>query len=160
EAVPVPGLTDVLVPPQVVSTSSFPVPSLEPASWNEFHTTAYVAMFHPDRDLLPVSPGRKGGGYAWSDVAEIIRARTPDGTDPFTFTNMFRQVLRVDLELRSGATSLSTQSTEVEVFDTGRFGSLYVRLLDQLVKADTEAQNAKLGIEDLHHGFHPWFPVL
>jgi CRP-like cAMP-binding protein len=159
-AVPIPGLTDVSVPPQVVSTSSFPVPSLEQASWNEFHQTAYVATFLPERDLLPRSSGRKGGGYLWSDVPEVIRTRTPDGTDPFTFANMFRQELRVDLELRSGATSISTQSIEIEVFDTGRSGSLYVRLLDQLVKVDTEAQNARLGIEDLHHGFHPWFPVL
>lgn len=160
---PVPGLIDRPLSPQVVSTSSYPVPMLEPAPWNSFHNTVYVATIVPARQLMPredAGTPSAPDGYRWSDLPESFRARIPDGADPFTFASLFRQQLRVEIKLSEGGRTISSESTEIEIFDTGRFGSLYARLLDRLVKADLEIQRRELGIDDLHVGYHPWFPVL
>ncbi|MGK4002035.1 cyclic nucleotide-binding domain-containing protein [Sorangium sp. So ce1036] len=158
---PVPGLIDLPLSPQVVSTSSYPVPMLEPAPWNAFHQTVYVATIAPARQLMPRAPGAAaGGGYDWLDLPASFRAQIPDGEDPFTFASLFRQQLRVEIKLSEAGRTVAAESTEIEVFDTGRFGSLYARLLDRLVKADTESQQRELGIDELHVGYHPWFPVL
>jgi CRP-like cAMP-binding protein len=173
EPCPVPGLINVSVPPRIVSTASYPVPALEPASWDEFHQTSYVASIVPSKLVprlrKPVTDDEaeskrdadiESTRFSWSELDQAFRERTTDGADPFTFKHLFRQRLRVELSLVVGGTVLSTQPTDIEVFDTGRFGSLYARLLERLVRADTEAQAKKLGIEDLHFGYHPWFPVM
>jgi CRP-like cAMP-binding protein len=171
----VPGLIGATVPPRVVSTAAYPVPALEPASWDTFHQTSYVAsivplqlvprLHKPAGEALPSAPGSSQeaddrGRFSWSDVDPSFRARITDGADPFTFKHLFRQHLRVELSLQAGGMVLSAQSTDIEVFDTGRFGSLYARLLDRLVRPDAEVQAKKLGIEGLHYGYHPWFPVM
>ncbi len=135
---PVPGLTNVDVPAQVIA-NSYPVFQVEPSSWKEFPRARYVATFSPARQLPAADPGQP---------------------DPFSFIHLFKQKLRVELSLRTAGRVISKQSSEVEVFDTGRFGQLYARLLDRLVKADTQAQAEKLGLDDLHYEYHPWFPVL
>ncbi|MCC6556548.1 MAG: cyclic nucleotide-binding domain-containing protein [Polyangiaceae bacterium] len=166
---PVPGLIDVPLGPEVVSTAAYPVPMLEESSWNSFHQTAYVASISPARALMPrASVDGAGGdaeprasrGYRWEEMPEWFRRRAADGADPFTFANLFCQDLRIELRLSEGGRTISTAQTDVEVFDTGRFGSLYARLMDRLVKADFEAQKRRLGVEELHAGYHPWFPVL
>lgn len=166
ELYPVPGLMGIPVRPQVVSTAAYPVPALEDASWDEFHQTSYVASIVPAQ-LIPRSAGEALAPstadeerFSWSEVSPAFRAHVTDGRDPFTFRNLFRQHLRVELALLTGGVTLAAQTTDVEVFDTGRFGSLYTRLLEGLVRADTEAQSQKLGIPGLHYGYHPWFPVM
>jgi CRP-like cAMP-binding protein len=169
----VPGLVNVSVPPRIVSTASYPVPALESASWDEFHNTSYVASIVPTQLVprlhkattssmppgAPSAPG-KSGRFSWSELDPAFRERTTDGSDPFTFRHLFRQMLRVELSLVVGSSVLSTQSIDLEVFDTGRFGSLYARMLERLVRIDTEVQAKRLGVEDLPYGYHPWFPVM
>ena len=160
-AYPVPGLAQVPVPPKVVSAASYPVPALEEASWNNFFQSTYVAALSPE-SLVPRAPGEAAElpGYRWEDCDPALREATPDGADPFTFAHLFHQKLWVALELVGDGHKLATESTEIEVYDTRRFGSLYARLLDRLVKADTELQARQLNIPELHEGYHPWFPVL
>lgn len=150
----VPGLQNVLVSPMIVNASSYPVPALSEDSWNSFYQTSYVASLSPACLL----PGEKT--YRFGDVGHSMLARTPDGTDPFTFAHLFHQKLEIALELWTDGSRADGDTIEIEVYDTGRFGSLYGRLMDRLVKQDTEAQAQKLGIADLHEGYHPWFPVL
>lgn len=162
EPCPVPGLTDIVVPPRIVSTASYPVPMLDEGAWSNFQRSYYIAVL-PTNQLLPrrtSGAARVTGTWDWSQVNESLHQRTPDGNDPFTFCNLFRQKLRIDLKLVTEGRTLTTRSTEVEVFDTGRFGSLYARLSERLIRADTEAQARQKGVEELYYGYHPWFPVL
>ncbi|AKT36960.1 cyclic nucleotide-binding domain-containing protein [Chondromyces crocatus] len=146
--VPVPGLVGVPIAPQVVARDAYPLPALEPSDFAEFHRTLFVASLRPREQLVPAV------------LPEALRERTPDGADPFTFAHRFQQALRLEITLSEGGERLSSATTEVEIFDTGRFGSLYARLLDELVKADLVAQQEQLRVDDLHVGYHPWFPVL
>jgi CRP-like cAMP-binding protein len=159
---PVPNMVNVVVSPLVVSGASYPVPALDTSTWNNFYQTTYVVPVAP-ADLVPRTEEQLAqgmSGYRWEDAAACLRDRTPDGEDPFTFAHLFHQKLRVDLDLVGDGQRLASESIDIEVYDTTRFGALYARLLDRLVKADTEKQAATLGIEELHEGYHPWFPVL
>lgn len=144
-----------------VSAAAYPVAALEEASLSNFYETTYVATLNPDV-LLPRHKRQSTAiaGYNWKDLPLALRARAPDGDDPFTFANLFHQRVRVSLSLVSEGATVSYDHLDVEVYDAGRFGSLYARLLDQLVADDTAAQIRSLGIFDLHPGYHPWFPVL
>jgi len=155
----VPGFEDVVIGSEVVSSAVYPVAALEDASYNDFYKTVYAVAIAPEK-LLPKAEGAAGEGYAWSDVAESLRARTPDGADPFTFAHLFHQKARVTLALHADGELTSSDHIDVEFYDTGRFGSLYARLLDNLVAIDAERQAKSLGNPELHVGYHPWFPVL
>jgi CRP-like cAMP-binding protein len=161
-AYPVPGLSQVSVPPQVVSAASYPVPALEPASWDTFHQSTYVVSLSPEHLVPRAEADFADGqaGYRWEEADPALREATPDGADPFTFANLFHQKLRLDLDLLTDGKKLSSEAIDIEVYDTRRFGSLYARLVDRLVKADTERQAQTLGISELHEGYHPWFPAL
>lgn len=153
----VPSLQGVPVEPRVVSAASYPVPALEPASVRDFAKARFVAALPPEA-LLPAPGGAPG--YAWEALDPAFRARVPDGRDPFAFSQQFHQRVRVDLELRGPSRALSRQATEVEIYDLGRMGSLYARLLDRLIRRDTEVQARELSAPDLHFQYHPWFPVV
>jgi CRP-like cAMP-binding protein len=43
----------------------------------------------------------------------------------------------------------------LDVYDLSAFGTLYARVVEQVVKPDTERQ-----VPGLSHAYHPWFPVL
>ncbi|MDC3955919.1 cyclic nucleotide-binding domain-containing protein [Polyangium jinanense] len=161
EPCPVPGLSGIVLKPQVVSAAAYPFPAIEEASWNEFYKTVYAATLNPE-GLLPRRKGSpEGRGYDWSEVAPSLRARTPDGADPFTFAHLFHQKLRITLALHTeGSKYMAEDTIEAEIYDTGRFGSLYARLCERLIPADTKLQADVLDIPDLHVGYHPWFPVL
>ncbi len=73
---------------------------------------------------------------------------------------MFHQRVRVSLSLVSEGKTVSYDHIDVELYDAGRFGSLYARLLEQLVIEDSAAQIRSLGMPELHAGYHPWYPVL
>src|SRR4051812_31934565 len=45
--------------------------------------------------------------------------------------------------------------TTLEVYDVQRFGTLYERVVERVIKPDTERQAPGLA-----HAYHPWFPVL
>jgi hypothetical protein len=82
------------------------------------------------------------------------------GTEAFSLAHLFHRRFRVALELCDGDSVLSCDETEVELYDLGRFGALYQRLLDRLVKPDTRAQAERLGVSGLSVSHHPWYPVL
>jgi hypothetical protein len=153
----VPSLQGVPVEPRVVSSSSYPVPALEAASVRDFAKTRFVAALPPEA-LLPAVDGAPG--YAWDTLDPTFRERVTDGRDPFTFSQQFHQRVRIDLELRSPSRALSRQSSEVEIFDLARMGSLYSRILDRLIRKDTELQAKALSAPDAHFQYHPWFPVV
>ena len=160
EPIEVPGLQWIHVLPQSVSGAAYPLPALEETSYNDFYKTVYAVTLAPETLLPRKNTDPEGTGYAWGEMSAALRDRTPDGADPFTFANLFHQKVRVNLSLHTDGTLASSDAIDVEVFDTRRFGSLYARLLDQLVAADTAAQARALGVTDLHLGYHPWFPVL
>lgn len=154
--VPVPGLFDRPVVAQKVSAAEFPRPALAPAEWADFAEHVFVATLAPAAQLLPHEAG--GQRYAWDELDAALR---PAGArDPFGFAHLFKQALRVELTLSAGGEVVGRDSIDIEVFDVGRFGSLYARLLDRLVVADTAAQAGRLARPELHAGFHPWFPAL
>jgi hypothetical protein len=62
--------------------------------------------------------------------------------------------------LCDGAEVLARDETQVELYDTGQLGSLYRRVLERLVLADTAAQATRRGLPSLPEHFHPWYPVL
>lgn len=154
--VPVPGLFQRPVGPQRVSAAEFPRPALAPGEWSEFRRDVFVATLAPAATLLPHESG--GQGYARAELDASLCP--PDATGPFCFVHMFKQALRVELSLWIDGAEVGRDATEIEVFDVGRFGSLYARLLDRLVVADTQAQATRLARPELHAGFHPWFPAL
>lgn len=148
----VPSMQGVSVPAQVVAASS--VPALGPASFAQPRPRRYVAALRPG-DLLPGE-----GTYSWDAIAASMRKRTPDGQDAFTFCHQFQQKVRVELALYVAGERLSAQTIDVQIFDVRRFGSLYQRLLERLVAADTRQQAMAQSAPDLHRGYHPWYPVL
>lgn len=154
-AVPVPGLTNAVVAARRVAPGHHPRPTLEPAHFEPGDAHPYVAQIDVQRQLLP---GTSGAGWVWADADPLLREATPDGTDPFTFAHMFKQRLQVDIQVGGGLSA--RRSTEVDVFDIARFGSLYDRLITQLVAADTQEQAAARKQRRIYHAYHPWYPVL
>ena len=53
------------------------------------------------------------------------------------------------------ASPVAEAETPLEVYDVAQIGSLYERIVERLVKPDTERQSPGLS-----HAYHPWFPVL
>ena len=73
----------------------------------------------------------------------------------YSFATLFSQRLDVGVRLvRDGAPVAETR-TPLEVYDVAQMGSLYERIVTQLVVPDTERQ-----VPGLSHAYHPWFPVL
>jgi CRP-like cAMP-binding protein len=64
----------------------------------------------------------------------------------YGFANRWTQ--RVEVRVNDATTAL-------DVYDVTRFGTLYERIVERLIKADTERQ-----APGLPHAYHPWFPVL
>jgi hypothetical protein len=155
--VPVPGLNLLAVQPNRVGAENCPLPSLESSKFEPGNPGAYVAVVDPQHDLLP---DVRDSRWAWGDADPMLHAVTPDGRDPFTFAHLFKQRLRVELVMNSGGRPAARRFTEVDVFDIGRFGSLYERLITQLVRIDTQAQAAEHGLRRVYQAYHPWYPVL
>jgi hypothetical protein len=80
--------------------------------------------------------------------------------DTFSLAHLFHRRLRIELEPCAGEGVLTRNPSQVELYDTGQFGSLYRRLMERLVQPDTVAQATRLGLGTLSERFHPWFPVL
>ena len=89
ELIPVPGMIEIPIPIQVISTADYPQLVLEPGSLVDVDKTRYVAKIVPGEQLFPRS--REGRGWAWEEVDETLRRHTPDGADPYTFAHLFHQ---------------------------------------------------------------------
>jgi Cyclic nucleotide-binding domain len=157
EPVPVPGLRDVAVPPRRVGSARQPSRLRPAARFEPGNVRAYVAALHPRRDLLPAA---NDSSWSWEDADPALRAATPDGRDPFTFAHLFQQRVRVELAVKHGGHRSAHRSIEVEVFDVDRFGSLYERLINQLVRVDARRQAERRGVRRVYEAYHPWYPVL
>ncbi|WP_375769520.1 hypothetical protein NR798_01150 [Archangium gephyra] len=96
----------------------------------------------------------------YAAVREGLARLGAAGAEAFSLAHLFHRRFRVALELCAGERVLACDSTEVELYDLGRFGSLYQRVMDRLVRPDTEAQVARLGARGVSVAHHPWFPVL
>jgi CRP-like cAMP-binding protein len=105
-------------------------------------------------------PGTPDSRWRWEAADTELRSVTPDGHDPFTFAHLFKQRLTVELAVDGDSRRAARQSTEIDVFDIGRVGSLYDRLITQLVSMDTQAQAKARGLKRVYHAYHPWYPVL
>jgi CRP-like cAMP-binding protein len=97
----------------------------------------HLFVLHPAQDLLPAT-----------------------GDDMFTFAHRFSQQVEVSLRACWHDVPVAGAQTRVLVCDLRRCGSLYQRLLDDLVTPDTEGQAARAGVADPGPAYHPWYPVL
>jgi hypothetical protein len=114
--------------------------------------------------LMPAEPGVSQGRYVvelpYAAVRKGLERLGAEAADAFSLAHLFHRRFEVRLELCAGNEVLSCDSTQVELYDLGRFGSLYQRVLEQLVRPDTEAQRERLEARGLSVAHHPWFPVL
>ena len=78
----------------------------------------------------------------------------------FTFEHHFSQQVDIELLACWNGVPVAGDRTSVLVCDLRRCGSLYRRLLDDLVVPDTERQAARAGVANPGPAYHPWYPVL
>jgi CRP-like cAMP-binding protein len=155
---PVPGLVPRRIEAARIDSQPLPGVAVTPARFERRPGARYVASFVPQHDLLPVERG--GRHWSWRDAPPVLARYDAAASDPFTLAHRFLQHVRADLVLRHHGEELGRDSIGLEIFDLGRFGSLYDRLIDRLLPADLERQQAQLALENLALSHHPWFPVL
>lgn len=73
----------------------------------------------------------------------------------FSFATLFSRRFDIELRLLRDGAPVAHAATTLDVCDVGLMGSLYQRIVDELVVPDTERQ-----APGLPHAYHPWFPVL
>ena len=95
--------------------------------------------------------GRAQG--AATDGTHVLALRDLPRSCPFE--TLFSQVVELDVRLTRAGATVARDHGRIEVYDVERFGSLYERIVERLVKPDTERQ-----APGLSHAYHPWFPVL
>lgn len=132
---PVRGLEQEAVPIQVIGPT-YPALQIEPGRLEDARKQRYVVALDPDRQLQQADQDR------------------------FPFARLFRRNVRVTLSLLQGERRIAEDACEVELFHTGRFGTLYRRMLEDLVARDAARQAERLGADGLGVEFHPYFPVL
>ena len=96
------------------------------------------------------------------DVNELFGSLDPDLIESyFGFGSLFYQRFRVSIDVDTGGVRIAGDELVVGVYDERGFGSLYERLINVLLKFDTERQRRAVGNgSDLQIASHPWFPVL
>ena len=82
------------------------------------------------------------------------------GDELFTFEHRFSQQVELELLACWRGVPVGGAQTRVLVCDLRRCGSLYQRLLDDLVAPDTARQAERAGVPDPGPAYHPWYPVL
>jgi CRP-like cAMP-binding protein len=108
----------------------------------------------PSEDFLP------GNNWRWQDLDSQLQKLATDGDDPYTFGHMFTQMLHVQLRVTRRQKPVASAHTWIDICDTRRFGSLYERIMERVIKPDVERQARKAGLDTLDYAYHPWFPVL
>lgn len=151
---PLPGWDKRPVEPAVFRPGNDGMPQLTPISLAAAKGENLVLALQPNQDFLP------GHGWSWSAIDELIQAAATDEADPFTFGHLFSQMLHVSLRLTHRGVPAAASQAWIDVCDTRRFGSLYQRIVDKLIKPDTARQAQSAGKVGLNHAYHPWFPVL
>ncbi|HVF53243.1 MAG TPA: cyclic nucleotide-binding domain-containing protein [Actinomycetota bacterium] len=90
---------------------------------------------------------------------ELLPQRDLAGIELGLATGLLRK-MRVEIRLDDDNGSVATDETWLDVCDARSFGSLYKRMLDELLPLDTARQARKAGRDDPGVAYHPWYPVL
>jgi hypothetical protein len=72
----------------------------------------------------------------------------------------FLRPVVVELVLRQGRRTIARDAAVLEVSDVRSLGSLYRRIVDELVAPDAAEQARSARVEGVDTAYHPWFPVL
>lgn len=133
---------------------------VSPVSVSEWSRGRLALAIKPDAMFLAEGREVWGGkdGESWGGAA-ILEEATEEG-DLFTFGHLFHQKVRVEVGLIQGDVPISEESFEVELYDARRFGSLYERIVEKVIKPDTLRQAKEAGVLAIDHSYHPWYPVL
>lgn len=150
---PIPGWNKRPIEPMIFKKMKGENPTLHPVSLRDITGHNLVLAISPEKDFLPID-------WSWNELDHPIRAAATDGTDPFTFGHLFTQIVHVSIRLTHDGVPVAAAHTLLDVCDTRRYGSLYQRIVERLLKPDTEQQAKKAGLATLEVSFHPWFPVL
>jgi len=151
---PIPGWNKRSITPAILKIATTGKPILSPISLADASGRHLVVKLSPSVHFLP------GNTWQWQDLDQQLQVLATDGTDPFTFGHMFTQMLQVQLRVTRRKKPMASADTWVDICDTRRFGTLYDRIMDRVIKSDTERQAKKSGLDTLDYAFHPWFPVL
>lgn len=90
----------------------------------------------------------------------VLRPARELDDDQFGFEHRFSAHVEVELRACWHGVPVGGAQTSVLICDLRRCGSLYQRLLDDLVAPDTARQAACAGVPDPGPAYHPWYPVL
>ena len=151
---PIPGWNKRPVSPAIFETTAAGKPILSPISLADANDRRLVVKLSPSEDFLP------GAAWRWGDLDEQLQGLATEEGDPFTFGHMFTQMLQVQLRVTRRQKPLASAHTWIDICDTRRFGSLYPRLMERVLKPDVERQAWRAGLDSLDVAYHPWFPVL
>jgi CRP-like cAMP-binding protein len=154
ETTPIPGWHKRRIEPQIFDGGLEAGQGRRAIPLTEAARPTLVFAVSPQEELWP------DAAWRWEEVDERIRAAATDSADPFTFGHLFTQMLHVALRLTYRGVPVSAAQTMIDVCDSRRLGSLYQRIVDRLIKPDTERQSRAAGVGAVDHAFHPWFPVL
>lgn len=150
---PIPGWNKHSIEPMIFKKVRGKNPALHPISLRDIAGHNLVLALSPEKVFLPVE-------WAWDELDPSIRAAATDGTDPFTFGHLFTQIVHISIRLTHHGVPVAASQTLLDVCDTRRYGSLYQRIVERLLKPDTEQQAQRAGVDSVDVSFHPWFPVL
>lgn len=151
---PLPSWDKRPIEPLVFVPNGTDTPDLRAVSLQEACGKNLILPLSPNQDFLP------GHTWQWPDVDDRVRQSATDAADPFTFGHLFTQILHVTLRLTRHGIPLAITEAYVDICDQRRFGSLYQRIVERVIKPDTQHQLQVAGKENISHAYHPWFPVL
>ncbi len=154
QTVPIPGWDKRPIEPLVFEKSENGKPTLRAIPLREAAGKNLVIALSPDKDFLP------GTSWRWEALDTQVREAATDFPDPFTWGHLFSQMIHVSLRLTRRGVPVATSQAVIDVCDTRRFGSLYQRIVERLIRPDTEKQARSAGVNPLDYAYHPWYPVL
>ncbi len=150
---PIPGWHNRPIEPMIFEKARGKNPTLRPISWRETAGHNLVLALSPERDFLPID-------WAWDALDPQIRATATDSSDPFTFGHLFTQIIHISICLTHHGIPVAAAQTVLDICDGRRFGTLYHRIVERLLRPDVERQSQRAGTKPLPVSYHPWFPVL
>jgi CRP-like cAMP-binding protein len=124
----------------------------------------------PDRPEVSVQVSLPAAGWERREIAIerigderflfVLHPARVLADELFTFEHRFAQLVDIELLACWNGVPVGGAQTRVLVCDLRRCGSLYRRLLDDLVAPDSARQAERAGVADPGPAYHPWYPVL
>jgi CRP-like cAMP-binding protein len=151
---PLPTWRSRRVTPMTLVATESGDPLVKESSLRDAESRALVIELAPERELMP------GQSWSFAELDPVIRERATDHEDPFTFGSLFIQQVRFEIVLSRGGVPVSASEEMIDVCDARRFGSLYRRVLEGVIRPDTRRQGYRHGLTALSESHHPWFPVI